>query len=76
LLFTVWNTEGAKVTVQLNNRGADSGEVPHTERSRWLHDHSHAVPTLTISVLSAGCAVHRFTDIYTLTQIVLPTVAQ
>jgi len=31
---------------------ANSVEVPHTERSRRLHDPSHAVAALTISVLS------------------------
>ena len=31
---------------------ADSGEVPHTEGSRWLHDPSHRVPTLAITIES------------------------
>ena len=36
----------------------DSGEVRHTERSRWLHDASHTVPTLTVSILPSSCAAH------------------
>ena len=55
---------------------ADSGEVPHTERGTGLHDLSHTVPTLTISVLSPSCAVHPPTDTHTLTQTPLPTVQQ
>ena len=51
---------------------ADSGEDPHTERSRWLHDPSHTVPALTIT----SCAVHPFTETYTLTQLLLLTVEQ
>jgi len=47
-----------------------------TERSRWLHDPSHTVPTLTITVLSASCAVQSFTDPHTLKQILLLTVKQ
>jgi len=62
-------TEGAKwlcswTTVVLHC--ADSGEShTHTEHGTGLHDHSHAVPALTISVLSASCAVHSFTDTQT-----------
>ena len=50
--------------------------VPHTECSRLLHDPSHTVPTLTISVLSASCAVQSFIDTHTLKQILLLTVKQ
>ena len=39
-------------------------------------DLTHTVPTLTISVLSASCAVHSFTDTFALTQILLLTVEQ
>ena len=56
-------------TVALHS--ANSGEVPHTESTRWLHDPSHAVPTFTITVLSASCAVHSFTNTHTLTQILI-----
>jgi hypothetical protein len=39
---------------------ADSGAVPHTERSRWLLDPSHKTLTLTISVLPDSSAIHSF----------------
>jgi len=37
-------------------------------------DLSHALPTLTNSVLSASCGVHSFTVTFTLTQFLLQTV--
>jgi len=33
---------------------ADRREVPHTEHSRWLHEPSHKVQTLTLTVLSSA----------------------
>jgi hypothetical protein len=74
--WTILCTEGAKVTVHLSNKllhCAESGDVPHIERSRWLHVPNHKVLKLTFTVLSAICAVHSFADTHTLTQILLPT---
>ena len=45
---------------------AHSVAVLQTERSSWLLNPSHSVPALTITVLSASCAVHSFTDTHTL----------
>ena len=49
----------------------DSGEVTHTERSRWLHDSSHKIPSLTICTISI-VGLQLYTDI----QILLTTVEQ
>ena len=40
--------------IQISLHCADRREVPHTEHSRWLHDPSHKVQTLTITILSAA----------------------
>ena len=56
-------------TVALHS--ADSGEFPHTESRKWLHDPSHRVQTITITILAARCSVHSFTDTHTLTHILL-----
>jgi len=50
-------------TVALHS--ADSGEVPHTESRRWLHDLSHSVPTLTVTVLSARSVEYSLTQTHT-----------
>ena len=79
LLYSVLYTEEDKVTGHLKTTSlycAESAEVPYTERIRWLHDRSHKVPALTISLISAKSSVHSFTDTHTLTRILLPTVAQ
>ena len=52
---------------------ADSVQVPHAECSRWLHDPSHAVQTLNNLRTISSCAVHPFTEIHTLTLVLLPT---
>jgi hypothetical protein len=66
LLYSVLYTEWAKITVQLNNSGDalywQWGSPTHWS-NKWFHNPSHAVPTISISVLSTAVP---YTDLLTL----------
>jgi len=65
--------------MQLKNKVqhcAYSGRVPHMNTSGDTRELSQAVPNLTLPTFNASLTVHSFTDIFTLTKILLPTDGQ